>query len=109
MPFVSAMSVTPIAAAAKRLRALGLVWIVLAPVVFLMAAISTVRSDLAYNVQLTAFSVMAAGGVFFGTAAVLRQSWSAVGLFVLSCVGAAYFFGAALVALVWPAQGEDLK
>src|SRR5688500_6661303 len=80
MSFVSAMAVTPSAVAAKRLRTFGLIWIVLAPVVFLTAAISTVRSDLTYNIQLTAFSMVAAAGVFFGTAAVLRRSWSAVGL-----------------------------
>ena len=107
MSFVSAMSVTRTAAAA-RLRTLGLIWLVLAPVLFLMAAISTVRSDLTYNIQITAFSMVAVAGVFFGTAAVLRRSWSAVGLFVLSCLGATYFFGAVILTLVLPSQGGPI-
>ena len=100
--FVSAMSVTPSAVAA-RLRTVGLIWIVLAPVLFLLAAVSTVRSDQTYNIQLAAFSLVAVAGIVFGTAAVLRRSWSATGLFVLSCLGATYFFGAAISTLVWPA------
>ena len=108
MPFVSAMSVTPTAAAA-RLRTIGLIWIVLAPVLFLMPAISTVRSDLTYNIQITAFSMVAAAGVFFGIAAVLHRSWSAVGLFVLSCIGATYYFGAGLLTLFWPVGEPTLR
>ena len=108
MPFVSAMSMTHTAAAA-RLRTIGLIWIVLGPVLFLMAAISTVGSDLTYNIQITAFSMVAAAGVLFGTAAVLRRSWSAMGLFVLSCIGATYFFGAALVTLFWPVGEPTLR
>ena len=42
------MSVKPTAVAAK-LRTFGLIWIVLAPILFLMAAISTVKSEQTYG------------------------------------------------------------
>src|SRR5688572_19310721 len=85
-----------------RIRTFGAVWIMLAPVVFLMAAISTVQSEVTYRVQLAAFSAVALAGVILGVAGLLRRSWAAVGLLVLSSLGAAYFFGAALLILVWP-------
>jgi hypothetical protein len=85
-----------------RIRTFGAVWIMLAPVVFLMAAISTVQSEVTYRVQLAAFSAVALAGVILGVAGLLGRSWAAVGLLVLSLLGAAYFFGAALLILVWP-------
>ena len=83
-PFVTGLAVMRVTGAqCKPLRAFGLIWIVLAPVVFSMAAISTVKSDATYVVQFAAFSSVAAAAAFFGVAAVLRRSWSAAGLQVL--------------------------
>jgi drug/metabolite transporter (DMT)-like permease len=86
----------------RRIRKFGLIWIVLAPCVFLMAAISTVRSETTYNIQLAVFTAVAVIAIILGVAALLRRSWSAVGLRALSWLAAAYFFGAATVVLLWP-------
>jgi hypothetical protein len=80
----------------------GAIWIVLAPVLWLMAAISTVRSDTAYSVQLSAFSTVAVLGLICGVVALGRYSWAAWGLFIVSSVGAAYFLGTAAYLLIFP-------
>src|SRR5688572_11967162 len=85
-----------------RLRTFGVVWLLLAPVVLLMAVISTVQSEVAYRVQLAAFSAVAIAALVLGVAGLLRRRWAAPGLFTLSWLGAAYFFGSALLILVWP-------
>jgi len=79
-----------------------MIWIALAPVLFLMAAISTVRSTTTYYVQLSIFSAVAVAGFVCGTAALLRQAWAGICLMVLSYLGAVYFFGAAIFTLLWP-------
>jgi hypothetical protein len=73
----------------KRIRIFALIWIALAPVLFLMASISKISSDVTYYVQLAAFSAVAVAAVVFGVAALLRRSWAAVGLLVLSWLCAA--------------------
>ena len=77
-------------------------WMLLAPILVMMAGISTVRSDLTYRVQLATFSLVALCGVFFGVAGVLRLRWAATGLRVLSWLGALYFLGSAFLSVVWP-------
>lgn len=67
-----------------------------------MAAVSTVKSEANYRVQLAVFSVVACASVILGVAGLLRRTWAAVGLLVLSSLGATYFFGAALLILLWP-------
>jgi hypothetical protein len=84
------------------LRAFGVAWLLLAPTLVVMAGISTVRSDVAYRVQLAAFSLVALGGAFFGVAGILRLRWAATGLWVLSWFGALYFLGSAFLIVVWP-------
>jgi len=83
-------------------QVLGVGWILLSPVVFVMAAISTVESAMTYRIQLAAFSAVALAAVVFGVAGILRRSWAALGFLVLSSLGAAYFFIAALSILIWP-------
>jgi|SRR5687768_17161299 hypothetical protein len=83
-------------------QVLGAGWILLSPVVFVMAAISTVESATTYRIQLAAFTAVAVAAVVFGVAGVLRRSWAAVGFLVLSSLGAAYCFIAALLILIWP-------
>ena len=79
--------------APKELRAFGIIWIVLAPVFWLMAAISTVKSDVTYQVQLALFTVAAIAALIYGVAAVLRRAWARIGLLVLSCLAALMFLG----------------
>jgi hypothetical protein len=89
---------------AKELRSWGLVWIILGPVLFLMAALSKMTSDLSFFLQLALFSLVAVAGLLFGVAAVLGQSWSVTGLFTISAVTAAYFFGLGILGLVSPVR-----
>jgi hypothetical protein len=83
-------------------QVLGVGWILMSPVVFAMAAISTVESETTYRAQLAAFSAVAIAAVVFGVAGVMRRSWAALGFLVLSSLGAAYFFIAALLILIGP-------
>jgi hypothetical protein len=106
MLFVQAVDVNLNETSARRLRTFGLVWIVLAPILVLMASMSTVSSDVTYAIQVAVFSSVAAAALLFGAAAVMRQAWSTIGLLVLSWLGAAYFVGSALVILVWPSMLE---
>jgi len=89
----------------KELRGWGLVWIVLGPVLFLMASISNIKSDLTFFLQLAVFFVVAVAAAAFGVGALLGQAWSVMGLFVLSSLIAALSFGSGVLALVWPAGG----
>jgi hypothetical protein len=86
----------------SKLRAFGAVWLLLAPMLLVMASGSTVQSDFAYRVQLVACSGVALASAFLGVAALLRVRWAASGLRVLSWLGAGYFFGSACLILAWP-------
>lgn len=86
----------------RSLRAYGISWIILSPIVFLMAAISTVKSDLTYKIQLVAFSAVALAGLLAGVGTLFKQIWAAVTLQVLSWIGATYFLGSATLLLIWP-------
>jgi hypothetical protein len=77
-------------------------WIALAPILWLMASISSVESDVAYWVQLVVFSAAAIVGLVSGIYALLGHSWAARGLFFVSALGVAYFFGTAVYALLLP-------
>ena len=81
----------------SRLRLFGAVWLFLAPIIFVAASISTVRSDAFYRVQLGAFSLVAIASAFLGVAALFCARWAASGLRVLSWLGAIYFFGSAVL------------
>jgi hypothetical protein len=89
---------------AKELRSWGLVWIILGPVLFLMAALSKTTSDLSFFLQLALFSLVAVAGLLFGVAAVLGQAWSVTGLFTISAVVAVYFLGLGILGLVSPVR-----
>jgi hypothetical protein len=80
----------------------GAIWVVLAPVLWVMAAISTVKSDTVYRVQLVAFSAVAGLGLVCGVLALLRYRWAAWGLFIVSSAGAIYFLGAAAYMMIFP-------
>jgi fatty-acid desaturase len=84
------------------LRGYGISWVILSPVIFLMAAISTVKSSLTYNIQLVLFSAVALTGLVAGVGALYKRLWAARTLLVLSWLGAAYFLGSATLLLVWP-------
>ena len=70
-----------------NLRTFGIVWVLLAPLLLIMAAMSTVRSDVTYRVQLSAFSLVAVVSLILGVAGICRLRWAAAGLRVLSILG----------------------
>ncbi len=81
-------------------------WIALAPVFWIMAAFSTVESNVAYWVQFWAFTIYSILSAGVGLAGVLGRPWAAPGLLVLACIGAAYFIGAALVGVGYGIWGS---
>ncbi len=87
----------------RRLRTFGMIWIALAPVVFVMAGISSVHSQSTYRVQLAVFSAVALAGIVVGIGGIFHRMWAASGMLVLSWLGAIYFLGSALLILLWPA------
>jgi hypothetical protein len=62
----------------------GVGWIVFSPVALLMALISTVESDVVYNIQLAAFGTWSACGIVSGVGRLLGASW-AVRLQIVLC------------------------
>lgn len=86
-------------AAREELRAYGVIWVVLAPIAWLMAAISTVKSDAVYNVQLAVFSLAAICALLLGFGAVFRKSWGRLGLVILSWLASLLFIGPGLTIL----------
>jgi hypothetical protein len=60
--------------AVREIRLFGGVWIVLAPIGWIMAGISTVKDDDFYHLQLAVFTVGAVAAIVFGSGAVLRQA-----------------------------------
>lgn len=61
-----------------------------------MAAISKVKSDTTYEIQLLAFSAFSIAAFIIGIAAILRQRWAAFGLMILSSLAALFFFGSGI-------------
>lgn len=88
------------ASAVSELRTFGVVCIVLAPVGWLMAAISNVKSDTDYWMQLGVMSVASVAALVFGLAAVFRRIWARPGLVALCWFGASMFIGPAVVFAV---------
>ena len=85
----------------KQVRSLGWVWLVLSPLLFLMAAISSVKSDLTYNIQLVCFGLVAIVGLIGSVALLFGHSlWLRI-LRSLSWLGFIYFTGAALLVPVF--------
>jgi len=68
----------------SELRSWGGVWIILGPVMFLMADFSKIESDLTYYLQWFAFAGVAVAGVWCGWAALMGDARAVTGLFVLS-------------------------
>jgi len=95
--------------AVRQLRKVGAIWIVLAPIGWLMAAISSVKDDTTYQIQLGVFTVGAIAALVFGVAAVFRQAWARLGLVVLSWCAAMLFSGPGLAMVgmsLWSKQWE---
>jgi hypothetical protein len=93
-----------IGTASWRIGIFGVLWIAIAPFVFLMAAIAKVESDLTYLIHLVAFTAVAVAGVVCGVGALLRHRWAGVGLRWISILAATYYLVTAGLAMLWPAR-----
>ena len=93
----------------KQVRTLGWIWLVLSPVLFLMAAISTVKSDLTYNIQLVCFRAVATAGLVGSIAVLFGHSFGRRILHALSWLGFVYFTGAALLVPVFHVLNADVS
>jgi hypothetical protein len=86
----------------RSIRVFGGIWVFLAPIIFVMAAISTVRSETTYLIQLIAFSAVSLAGLVVGVGGLFRRPWAAFGMLILSWTGGVYFVGCATLLLLWP-------
>jgi hypothetical protein len=78
--------------AAPSLRAgRAIAWLLLSPLAFLMALISTVESETIYQVQLVAFGSWSVLGMASGLGALLQTSWAVKVQRALSVVAIGYF------------------
>lgn len=76
-------------------------WIVLSPLLFLMAAISTVESLTTYYVQLVCFSIVSIMGIATGLGFIFGWSWSNISAKFIIGIVLIYFIGSwALIALI---------
>ena len=85
----------------RLLRKHGAIWLVAAPVITVMAAISTVQSNVTYWIQLAAFSVVALAGSVAGVGALFQKVWAARCMVVLSWACVTYFLGLGISLLFW--------
>jgi hypothetical protein len=54
------------------------------------------------GLESAAFCAVGVLAAVFGLGVLVRRSWAAVGLLVLSSVDTGYFFGTAVLAVLWP-------
>lgn len=84
----------------ENFKKYGWIWIVLSPILMLMASISTVESLTTYYIQLICFSVIAVIGFVAGVAALLKAGWAPYVLKYLSWLGFVYFSGSGVMILL---------
>ena len=73
----------------------------LSPVLFTMAAISTVKSLTTYYIQLFGFGIVSISGLISGVGLIFNQSWAMKVCFAVCCAGCAYFVGAGILMLIY--------
>jgi hypothetical protein len=84
----------------KPLRS-GLLWIVFSPLALLMALLSTVKSDITYNVQIALFGTWSACGVISGFGRIAGASWAVRLQIILSWIAFAAFAVPGIVMLFY--------
>ena len=85
----------------KNQKKYGWIWIIMSPILWLMAAISTVESITTYYIQLTIFSIVAIIGIACGIAALFQLSWAYIALKYLSWLSFFFFTGSGIVMLAY--------
>lgn len=79
----------------------GLIWIIISPILWLMAAMSTVESITTYYIQLTCLSIIAFIGFVSGVALLFQIKWAYVVLKYLSWLCFLLFSGAGVLMIVY--------
>jgi hypothetical protein len=97
-------TVSLIGTAPWRICIFGVLWIAFAPIIFFMAAIAKVESDLTYTIHLVAFTAVAVAAEVCGVGALLRHHWGGVGLRWISMLVATYHLVMAGLGILWPSQ-----
>jgi hypothetical protein len=87
----------------------GLVWIILAPILLLMASISTVEPLETYYIQFWCFAFISVLGFGFGVAFLFRVDFARRMLIVLSWVGCLYFFGSAFFGVIYALFNPEVE
>jgi hypothetical protein len=76
-------------------------WVLLSPLLFFMAAISTVESLTTYYVQLVCFSIVSITGIATGLGFIFGWSWSNISAKIITRLVIIYFVGSwVLIALI---------
>jgi hypothetical protein len=87
------------------LNLIGIIWILLSPILFLMALISTVESALVYQIQVICFGIISTIGIISGIGILLLRKWACYLLRVVSGIGFIYFVGAAFLMIIYSVFG----
>ena len=79
----------------------GWIWIIISPILLLMAAISTVESITTYYIQFVIISIIAIIGFVSGIATLFKYNWAYVALRYLSWISFVYYSGSGLVMFAY--------
>lgn len=90
----------------KSLRS-GLLWTVFSPVALLMALISTVESDITYNVQIAICGTWTAFGVISGVGRIAGASWAVRVQIILCWIAFAAFAVPGVVMIAYVVRDRD--
>lgn len=81
-------------------------WILLSPLLFLMAAISTVESLTTYYVQLVCFSIVSIVGIATGFGFIFGWSWVNISAKYITWLVIIYFVGSLLLIALFLAYNK---
>jgi hypothetical protein len=72
-------------------RLIGMIWILISPIIWIMAVISKIESDTEYQIQLVCFSIIAGLGLLAGIASLIKSVWANTVLKYLSWMVFVFF------------------
>lgn len=81
-------------------------WILLSPLLFIMAAISTVESLTTYYVQLVCFSIVSLAGISTGFGYAFGWSWANISAKYITWLVIIYFIGSWLLIALFLAYNK---
>ena len=90
---------------AEARKSFGWAALALSPILFLMAAISTVQSLVFYYFQLAVFSAASSAGIVCGVSALLGLRWTTKGKVLLLAFCGLYFLAAGIYIAIFSSKG----